>query len=576
MTQVWHLGDDVRLRGSSASPGKLSIETELAGSALIVSGDLLAGQATQAVVRTNRKRRLAGSAETSAPQGTYLISRDRTGSPVLLTFAKNEVSGLLDGSEAARYTFDDWGSIVRETSIGYDIVSHRFTGAEELDSFGLMQMGPRLYDTRLKRFSTADDFITSDGVEGFNRLSYVFNNPVRYFDPTGHVGESFVGFRGLLFGSESPSSSPPRTNSSFGLVTFSGFAGNLGLHLQNAGLAVAGGAALGVSRVGGPISVALGLTSPEDAASSNRYYQSWVDGAPSHFGALGEMIPMMIAFEGAARSAPAARSAGGPEVPFGGGSRVMRTRCFAPGTQVLMGDGTTKAIESIQVGDLVLSDSPWDNDPPGPQLVTEVHRSATYRLFRIAFGGVAGGWVEATGRHPFWTQRGWVAAEELSAQDLLFDTEGRSVPIMSIGVLSADTPTFNLSVDGHQTYFVAAGDTSVLVHNVDPWEIMFTQDSVGARFAEGEGKMAGRTLESVAAEARALGRLPDGLTINAVRMGDGTWATLNNRTLAVARMANLPSVNPVDAGAAGTNKLVQLLRNAGLSAPVQDAVVRCK
>jgi RHS repeat-associated protein len=253
-----------------------------------------------------------------------------------------------------------------------------------------------------------------------------------------------------------------------------------------------------------------------------------------------------------------------------GAGRVLGKMCFAPGTQVLMADGTTKAIEDVEVGDLVMADNPEDDEPPRAQLVTEVHENATYRLFRIAFGG---GVVEATGRHPFFTQRGWIAAEELSDKDWLLDAEGRVVDITSISVESRDSPTFNLTVDQVHTYYVVAGNTPVLVHNVDPWDIMFTQGSFGATFAE--GPLAGRTLESVAVEARALGRLPDGLTLNAVRTGQG-WATLNNRTLAVARMANLPHVHPVDAGAKGFNKFNQLLRNSGLSGPVQDAVMRCK
>jgi len=73
-----------------------------------------------------------------------------------------------------------------------------------------------------------------------------------------------------------------------------------------------------------------------------------------------------------------------------------------------------------------------------------------------------------------------------------------------------------------------------------------------------------------------LGRLPDGLELNAMRLGDGRWATLNNRTLAVARGANLPAVHPIDAGPSGQSKYSSLLRESGLSVPVEDAVMRCK
>ena len=171
-------------------------------------------------------------------------------------------------------------------------------------------------------------------------------------------------------------------------------------------------------------------------------------------------------------------------------------------------------------------------------------------------------------------QRGWVAAERLKPEDSLTDNTGGSVSIRALSVESRDARTFNLSVEGTRTFFVVAGMTPILVHNVDPWDILYTQPNYGRVFTE--GPWAGRLVTEAIAEARLLGRLPDGLTLNAVRMGDGTWAALNNRTLAVARGANLPNVNPVEAGASGLNKMNQLLRNGGLAGPVDNAVMRCK
>jgi hypothetical protein len=79
----------------------------------------------------------------------------------------------------------------------------------------------------------------------------------------------------------------------------------------------------------------------------------------------------------------------------------------------------------------------------------------------------------------------------------------------------------------------------------------------------------------VAAQARALGRLPEGLTLNVIEVNN-QWVALNNRTLAVARMANLPEVAINDVGPRGMNKLQQLLRGSGLASPVENATMRCK
>lgn len=207
-----------------------------------------------------------------------------------------------------------------------------------------------------------------------------------------------------------------------------------------------------------------------------------------------------------------------------------------------------------------------------PKAVTETHVTLASRIFEIQLECTARP-IESTGRHPFWTQRGWVPAEALTLFDVLHTPDGTKVGIESIEVAVREETTYNLTVDQHHTFFVQPAAVAVLVHNVDPWDILYTQDSYASTFAE--GPCAGRTVAEAAGEARRLGRLPDGLQLNAIRMGDGRWATLNNRTLAVAREANLLNVDPVDAGDAGMNEFNRLLRDDDLPGPIEDAVMRC-
>jgi hypothetical protein len=131
--------------------------------------------------------------------------------------------------------------------------------------------------------------------------------------------------------------------------------------------------------------------------------------------------------------------------------------CFAEGTEVLMADGSVKAIEEVREGDLVLAGDPQQKSDPEPRRVTRVVRTATYRIFHVDIGGVEGGEILATGSHPFWTQRGWVDAENLSTSDVLSDDSGSPVVIEAISVESRDVPTFNLSIDQTHTFFVVAG-----------------------------------------------------------------------------------------------------------------------
>jgi RHS repeat-associated protein len=59
-----------------------------------------------------------------------------------------------------------------------------FTG-QQMAGLGLYNYRARYYDPALGRFLSPDS-LTPGGVEGLNRYSYTFNNPINYVDPSGH------------------------------------------------------------------------------------------------------------------------------------------------------------------------------------------------------------------------------------------------------------------------------------------------------------------------------------------------------------------------------------------------------
>jgi len=66
-----------------------------------------------------------------------------------------------------------------------------YTGHEHIEDTKYINMNARLYDPTIGRFLSADTVI--DGMyttQGFNRYSYVKNNPLKYTDPSGHWGWS--------------------------------------------------------------------------------------------------------------------------------------------------------------------------------------------------------------------------------------------------------------------------------------------------------------------------------------------------------------------------------------------------
>ncbi|MCL5994893.1 MAG: DUF6443 domain-containing protein [Chloroflexi bacterium] len=61
-----------------------------------------------------------------------------------------------------------------------------YTG-QRRESFGLMDYGARYYSPRLGQFISADNIVLSpNDPQNLSRYSYVYNNPLRYIDPTGH------------------------------------------------------------------------------------------------------------------------------------------------------------------------------------------------------------------------------------------------------------------------------------------------------------------------------------------------------------------------------------------------------
>jgi hypothetical protein len=114
---------------------------------------------------------------------------------------------------------------------------------------------------------------------------------------------------------------------------------------------------------------------------------------------------------------------------------------------------------------------------------------------------------------------------------------------------------------------------SILVHNTDPFEMFFSHP-VSQSDVFSHGPWAGRSLEEAAAEAKRLGRLPDGLEIEAQKLrlpnGDEIVVAVNNRTLLVARMAGLGNVPYTDRGGATFHKLQTNFRETGVGGPLEN------
>jgi len=121
----------------------------------------------------------------------YYLHRDHIGSIVMIT---DDQGGVVEKRQ-----FDAWGNIVKlQDGFGNDltafVVTDRgFTGHEHLLGVGLIHMNGRLYDPKLHRFLSPDNFVQDlYNTQNYNRYGYGMNNPLIYTDPNGEFLFAFL------------------------------------------------------------------------------------------------------------------------------------------------------------------------------------------------------------------------------------------------------------------------------------------------------------------------------------------------------------------------------------------------
>jgi RHS repeat-associated protein len=92
-----------------------------------------------------------------------------------------------------RLAYDPWGKrrFINGTADTLDAITSAnidrgFTMHEHIDEMGIINMNGRIYDPLIGRFMSADPIIQAPyNLKSFNRYSYVWNNPLKFFDPAG-------------------------------------------------------------------------------------------------------------------------------------------------------------------------------------------------------------------------------------------------------------------------------------------------------------------------------------------------------------------------------------------------------
>ncbi|GAA3347475.1 hypothetical protein GCM10020358_62390 [Amorphoplanes nipponensis] len=143
---------------------------------------------------------------------------------------------------------------------------------------------------------------------------------------------------------------------------------------------------------------------------------------------------------------------------------------FAADTPVRLAGGGSKPIDQVREGDRVTGIDPVTGGP-ATGTVSWVHEHTDTDLRDVTVRDAAGDEfvVRTTHNHPFWriADLGWVDAGDLKVDDALRTEDGRAGVVTDVRPHPGHQQMYDLTVDDIHTYYVVAGASALLVHNVD-------------------------------------------------------------------------------------------------------------
>lgn len=130
--------------------------------------------------------------------------------------------------------------------------------------------------------------------------------------------------------------------------------------------------------------------------------------------------------------------------------------CFDAGTQILMSDNSTKNIEDVEVGDMVMSYNLHTNEFESRKVLNTIIKEHSDDLVECTFSD--GKSVRMRAYHPLLTTSGWKSLREyqgmplLEIGDELITTDGSAtlISVIPIEITEDNYLTYNLNVEGHE------------------------------------------------------------------------------------------------------------------------------
>ncbi|MDA2808543.1 Hint domain-containing protein [Nocardiopsis suaedae] len=143
---------------------------------------------------------------------------------------------------------------------------------------------------------------------------------------------------------------------------------------------------------------------------------------------------------------------------------------FVPGTGVLMADGSTVPIESVEAGDEVWAFDPTTGEEGPREVTAAIVGEGEKTLVDITVVNEQGtvATLSATGGHPFWApeQAEWVDAVDVGSGTMLRTPSGEWLEVAEHQTRRVEGQrVYNLSVNGISTFYAGNARGLVLTHN---------------------------------------------------------------------------------------------------------------